>query len=328
MKVLIIGRSEYLYDTAIALSKDHEVCGIVSAKTSPEFERDENDFKKLAEKLRCRFIYTTSIDKNVLKAIDSINPDIAISINWVSILNKEMIDRFRYGILNAHFGDLPAYKGNAVINWAIINGERSISISIHKMKPGIIDDGEVLMKLPMVINHTTTISEIVNFCRKNIPLMYTKVLKNIPSKYKRLPKIKNKRKNSFRCYPRLPEYSKIDWNRTAEEIHSLFRATAKPYSGAYSYIKINGSLKKVIIWETVVQDVKTKDMAVPGHIIKNDTKTGISSVFTGKGIIGLMSVQYDSGKIFMPGKKWKSIRIHFGIDVEAELISILNRMKK
>lgn len=328
MRVLIIGRSEYLYNTAIALSSNHEICGIVTAKASPEFDRDNNDFRKLAKTLGCRFVYTNTINRKVLKAIDSMKADIAISINWVTILNKEMIDRFKYGILNAHFGDLPAYRGNAVINWAIINRENSISISIHKMKPGIVDDGEVLVKLPMAINDTTTISDIVTFCRKNIPAMYIEVLKNISSENKKLARIRNKSKDSFRCYPRLPEYSKIDWKNSAEEIHALVRASTKPYSGAYSYMKINGILKKVIIWETVLQAVKTNDMSLPGHIIKNDTKTGISSVFTGKGILGLKSIQYEGGRVFMPGQKWKSIRIHFGIDVEAELIAILKMMKK
>ncbi len=328
MKVLIIGRSEYLYDTAIALSNDHVICGIVTAKASPEFDKNENDFRKLAKKLGSRFIFKNKIDNKILGVIDALKPDIAISINWVSILNKEMTDRFRYGILNAHFGDLPSYKGNAVINWALINRAKSISLTIHTMKPGIIDDGKILMKLPIAISNNTTISDIVEFCRKNIPLMFVKVLKIISKKKSEVPKVRFKAKDPFRCYPRLPEYSKIDWNRSAEDIHALVRASAKPYSGAYSYMKINGIIKKVYVWETVLQSSKTKDKAVPGHIIKNDSQTGISSIFTGEGIIGLKSVQYDGEEIFKPGKKWKSIRIHFGIDLEAEIISLYKTLRK
>ena len=36
---------------------------------------------------------------------------------------EEVIDFFELGILNAHGGDLPRYRGNACQAWAIINGE-------------------------------------------------------------------------------------------------------------------------------------------------------------------------------------------------------------
>ena len=46
----------------------------------------------------------------------------------------DIILRFKYGILNArHFGDLPKYRGNVYPNWAILNNEKNIYLTIHKM---------------------------------------------------------------------------------------------------------------------------------------------------------------------------------------------------
>ena len=52
------------------------------------------------------------------------NLDIGISYNYVDIINQDTIDLFKLGILNAHGGDLPRYRGNACQAWAILNKEK------------------------------------------------------------------------------------------------------------------------------------------------------------------------------------------------------------
>jgi methionyl-tRNA formyltransferase len=134
-------------------------------------------------------------------------------------------------------------------------------------------------------------------------------------------------KTGFRAYPRLPEYSKIDWTTSARKIHNLIRASTKPYSGAYTYLKINGEIRKLLIWESEIITEKTNDIGIPGHVIFNNTATGESHIYTGKGIIALKRVQFDGDEEFRPGCEWKSIRMRFGIDIEQELIE-LNKLLK
>ena len=59
-------------------------------------------------------------------------------MNYTGIIPQSIIDIFQYGILNAHGGDLPRYRGNARQAWAH-NGEKSIGLCIHKMIGGEID---------------------------------------------------------------------------------------------------------------------------------------------------------------------------------------------
>lgn len=328
MKIFILGRSEYLFDTAELLARHHDICGIVTAKASPEYSRKENDFSELAAGLGCPFYFTNAIDSRVKELIASLNPDICISLNWISILNESIIDLFPHGILNAHFGDLPSYRGNAVINWAVLNNEKKIAITIHQMQPGEIDSGDVWKKLYMPIEHDTAVSEIVGFCRKNTPQLFLEVVNSIGKKEITSTVQSNIELKPFRCYPRLPEYSKIDWTRPATEIHSLIRASAKPYSGAYSYIKINGEIKKIYIWKSSVDPGLNSDVGVPGHVINNNAQTGFSKVFTGKGILIIEEVQYENEESFLPGRVWKSIRMHFGIDVEEEIMNLYKMINK
>ena len=67
----------------------------------------------------------------------------------------------------------------------------------------------------------------------------------------------------FRCYPRRPEDSKIDWSKDVQYIHRLIRASSKPYSGAYSYL--DGKYK-VTIWKAEIYKDNEKYCAIPGQI--------------------------------------------------------------
>jgi len=136
MNVALIGRSQFLYDTGLKLSKSGFLINkIITSNSSPEYTRKEADFEELAKKLKARFILSNSLEKKkLLSCLDKL--DLGISFNWVTIISQEQIKCFRIGILNAHFGDLPRYRGNACPNWAIINGEKEIAVSVHLMESG------------------------------------------------------------------------------------------------------------------------------------------------------------------------------------------------
>lgn len=328
MKIFILGRTEYLFDTAELLSKHHKICGIITASASPEYSKNENDFKELALKLGSPFYFTNLIDNKVKEMINSLKPDICISLNWKSILKDDIIGLFPHGILNAHFGDLPSYKGNAVINWAILNNEKQIAVTVHQMVSGEIDSGSIWKKLYMPLSNDTTIGDITDFCRMNTPQLFLEVVNSIEKGDAFSTPHSNLPQKPFRCYPRLPEYSKIDWSRSAEEIHALIRASAKPYSGAYSYIKVNDAVKKIFIWKSTLIKEHNDDIGVPGHVINNDPVSGSSKVLTGNGALLIEEAQYDGSEPFKPGKEWKSIRMHFGIDIEEEIINLYNMINK
>ena len=136
MRVLVIGRTEILYETAILLSKWHEVCGIITSRSVPEYSKKEEDFESLAKNIGCSFLLTQSLDEKSNKFIEELKSDIGVSLNWVSVIKEDTLKLLPRGILNAHFADLPRFRGNAVVNWALIRGENKIPLTIHYMTAG------------------------------------------------------------------------------------------------------------------------------------------------------------------------------------------------
>lgn len=318
MKVAIIGRTQILYETARKLHEaGHQICCVITSKAAPEYTRSEEDFRQLAAQLGATFILTNNLDRpDVVSACSGL--DIGISLNWVSVVGKTTIDLFGLGILNAHHGDLPRHRGNACANWALINGEEKIANTIHFMEDGKLDCGRVVCQLQYEVNDETTITEVYRWTEDSTPDLYLHALQLLSDDRNYTLKFADADgDDSFRCYPRLPEDGYIDWQWDALRIHRLIRAVCEPFSGAYTYHWAKGEAKKLVILKSQVVQVKTNDLAMPGHVLKNDAATGASLVHCGEGVLGLLRCRYEDEDVeFEPGKKWGSIRMRLGIRAE------------
>ena len=305
MKVAIIGRSEILFDSIIFLKeKGHEVTCILTAKEAPEYKVNELEFEKLAHKLKIPFKNTNKIsnEKDFLQKTES---EIAISFNYVSKIPEEIIQIFPYGILNAHGGDLPLYRGNACQAWAIINGEERIGLCIHRMEGQSIDSGDILDREYLDINEKTKITEIWTWMNKRIPILFNSSINKLKSnKYYYLEKQSSELKRILRCYPRTNEDAQIFWNSKAIDILRLINACNKPYCGAFCFY--NG--EKVIIWDADLSSNQEIFCAIPGQI--TEIKKDFIDVACGEGKIRLLKIEYNS-KIIIPGNFARSIRIRF-----------------
>ena len=56
-------------------------------------------------------MYSPKVNSTDVKNLSDVLPDIVISVNYSGIIPQEVIDLFDNGILNAHGGDLPRYRG-------------------------------------------------------------------------------------------------------------------------------------------------------------------------------------------------------------------------
>jgi len=308
MRVLFIGRTEWLFETIKYISKfDYiEVVGIISSKESPDYKIKEVDFKNYALKSKIKYLNSSKINASQLTKAFGENIDIGISVNYVNIINSDVISKFKYGILNAHGGDLPKYRGNAATAWAIINGEKKIGICIHKMIGGELDSGDIIDRDYIKISHKTKIKDVYDEFEKIIPNLFLNSIKKLEkdSSYY-LEKQSQNPNDILRCYPRKPEDGRIDWELSAVQIHRLIRASSEPYEGAYTFF----DSKKIIIWEADLVIENYDWIGVPGQFAEFDNE-GNLFVLTGEGKLKLLEIEFDS-KRDKPKKFFKSLRSRF-----------------
>ncbi|MFW6134250.1 MAG: methionyl-tRNA formyltransferase [Elusimicrobiota bacterium] len=327
MKLAIIGRTEMLYETAIKLSKNHEIKLIVTAPSRPEYKKHPEGFKKLAMQIGAKYIFTKNVnDRKIIDYIKKEKLDLGVSINWVNIVKQECMGAFKLGILNAHCGDLPRYRGNACPNWAILNGEDKVVMSIHYMEAGKLDSGDILGQKSIEIKKNTYIGDIYKWLRQETPKLYVETvgkLQNNPGYiYK---KQKEGPQPPLRCYPRIPEDSFIEWKKNAVYIHRLVRASSEPFSGAFTYYKS----EKMTIWKARLEENNHEDSeycGVPGQIAAIN-KDGTVSILTGRGKITIEQVSFKNPEKEIPSKFIKSMRDRLGLNLIKEYERFKNKNK-
>ncbi len=310
MRVAIIGRTEILYETAELLAKrGHEIALIVTAKAAPEYMRAEEDFKDLADRVNAPFVHTARIAEN-LETIRSLAPvDIGVSMNYPGVIPSEVIDLFPLGILNAHGGDLPRYRGNACQAWAILNGEERVGLCVHKMVGGELDSGDIIARDYHPLTAETTITEVYTWMASRTPDLFAQALDLLAADLSYvLERQSNNPADALRCYPRAPEDGYIDWNRSAIEILRLINASTKPYAGAFTYHK--GEM--VRIWSARTGALPCPSCFVPGQVLWKNDDCSVAVGTGDSGVLLLDEVQKETKTPCKAGEMVRSLRERFG----------------
>jgi len=169
-------------------------------------------------------------DPKVIAQAAAAEPDFLFSFYYRSMLGDELLRVPGKGAFNLHGSLLPRYRGRVPVNWAIINGEKETGVSLHRMvsKP---DAGSLVAQrpVPILINDTA-----LDVFRKLVCAAERVILQSVPSLLDGSAKetAQDLRKGSY-FGGRRPEDGRIDWRRSAWEIHNLVRAVAPPYPGAF-----------------------------------------------------------------------------------------------
>jgi methionyl-tRNA formyltransferase len=306
MKIAIIGRSEVLYDSAKALVEvGHEVVLIISAKEAPEYTKSLSDFRQLASSLKAEFLHAPNMMSTtvVIDALHRKGPvDIGISYNYTGMIPQKVIDLFPMGILNAHGGDLPRYRGNACQAWAILNGEEKIGLCIHRMIGDELDSGDILARSYLPLDINSTIGQAMDWIGRSTPSLFVDVLAQLSLDPGFV--LEHQPKDpalSLRCYPRCPDDGRIDWHKSAVDVLRLINASSKPYAGAFCYFEG----QKLIVWCADLVEHDEVFCAVPGQVTA--LVDGFVDVACGKGKIRILMAEVN-GRTEVPRTWIQSIR--------------------
>lgn len=166
--------------------------------------------------------------------------DVLVSVNYLFIIEKDLIEHPSILAFNLHGSLLPKYRGRTPHVWAIINNEIKTGITAHIIDEGC-DTGDIIEQIEIEINSQDTGAVVLNkYNDQYIPLI-DKVLCQIENK----TLVAKKQSHSEATYfgKRTPEDGAIDWTWQKERINNWVRAQAFPYPGAFTHSENN----KIII---------------------------------------------------------------------------------
>ena len=211
-------------------------------------------------------------------------PDLIVVAAFGQILSKEILDLPRLGCVNVHASLLPAYRGAAPIQWAVINGEEKSGVTIMQMDEGL-DTGDILLQEEIPLASDETVESLYNKMARLGGELLVKALPMIEQG----TLTPTKQDDSASCYaPMLKkEMGNIDWSMPAVQIERLVRGL-NSWPGAYTFM--NGKMLK--IWGAEVCGGEAG--GEPGTVVGTDKKK--IYVSCGEGVLALTEVQYEGKK--------------------------------
>jgi len=219
-----------------------------------------------------------------LDKIRALNPDLFVVIAYGHILPGPVLAIPRLGAINIHASLLPAYRGAAPIQWAIINGDQETGVTTMWMDEGM-DTGDTLLTAKVPIGPEDTAQTL----HKRLARVGAQRLIDTLNQLASSNLVATPQDQSKATYaPFLKKQDgRIDWGKEAKSLDAFIRGM-NPWPGAFT--SLSGKRLKIYKAKYLQQRAGEK----PGTVLPGFA--GDLNVATGRGLLALKEVQLESGK--------------------------------
>ena len=238
-------------------------------------------------------------NEEFINKIKVLKPDVIVVVAYGKILPKELLNIPKFGSINVHGSLLPKLRGAAPIQWSVLNGDKVTGITTMFMDEGM-DTGDMILQETLEIGENENVGEVWDRMGDLGADLLEKTISNLEQVKTKLPNPKDldevkklmgarKQEGEYTLAPMLDkEMSKIDWNKTSQEIHNLVRGL-NPIMGTYTFF----GEKKIKIWKTeLIKEDSRKGK--PGEVLAADKKELV--IATGNGNIKILELQGENAK--------------------------------
>ena len=300
MKIVFMGTPDFAAKALEAIVEaGHDVVAVV---TQPDKEKGRGKSIAITPVKECALKYNIPVLQPVRlrkpEAIEELKKypaDMYVVAAFGQILSQEVLDIPKYGCINIHASLLPAYRGAAPIQWAIIDGLKETGVTIMQMDAGI-DTGDILLQEKLVIEDSDTGESLFD---KLSVLGAQAIVKAIPLIEKgEIVAVKQQEELSNYAKMLTKNMGSIDWSLDSEQLERLVRGLN---SWPSAFTTIDGKQLKVWKAEVVADEATGCEPGTvvatgcePGTVVATG-KSGID-VKCGKDILRLTEVQLEGKK--------------------------------
>lgn len=308
MKIVFMGTPDFAVPAlkALAESAKHEVSLVVTQPDRPRGRSGKpapSDVKLCAEQYGIPVFQPEKVrEEAAVERLRRENADIFVVAAFGQLLPKTILEMPRFGCINIHGSLLPAYRGAAPVQWAVLDGQKEAGDTIMQMNEGL-DTGDILMQESIPLSADETAGSLYDKLSSMGGPLLLKALDAIEAGT--VTPVSQGDSGTHYAKMLRKEMGNIDWTKSAEEIGRLVRGL-NPWPSAYTHW--NGKMLKIWMAETVTQEelsvlgcdekngMDLKE-AQPGTvmIVTKDTLM----VQTGDGLLALTELQME-GKKRMP----------------------------
>ena len=225
MRILFMGTPDFAVASLKRLVEDgHEICGVITQPDKPK-----NRGHKMQPTPVKDYALTQTLevyqplkakDGEAMGIVESLNPELIVVAAYGKVLPEELLNYPKYGSINVHSSLLPAYRGAAPINWAILDGLEETGVTIMYMAKEL-DAGDIILQKVTAIGEdedslalTTRLADLgADALSEAVVALGNGTAVRVPQEHE---------KHTYASMLSR-EMSPIDWNRGAREINCQVR---------------------------------------------------------------------------------------------------------
>lgn len=296
MKVVYMGTPDFAVDTLEAIVQaGHEVALVVTQPDKAKGRGKKMQYTPVKEKALEHNLPVAQPEKvreeSFIEELERIAPDVIVVVAFGQILPERILNIPKFGCINVHASLLPAYRGAAPIQWAVIDGLAESGVTTMYMEKGL-DTGDIIEQSHLTLAEDETGGSLFERLAKE----GANVLLSTLEKLEAGTATRTKQDDSKSSYAKMltKDMGNLDFSKDAVVLERLIRGL-NPWPSAYTRLKD----KTLKVYEAkVLEEEETKALyngaAMVGTIIAVDKKS--FTVLCGKGALKILNLQLEGKK--------------------------------
>lgn len=292
MRIVFAGTPEPALPSLRRLAaSDHDVVGVVTRRDAPLGRKrvlTPSPVAMLAEELGLPVVKTDRLDEEATAQIAQLQPELGVIVAYGGLVREPLLSLPAHGWINLHFSLLPAWRGAAPVQHALIAGDRVSGVSVFQLVPAL-DAGDIFASEPYAVPRGATAADVL----ADLAEIGSAVLSDVVDEIADGSAVARPQEGEASLAPKLSlGDGLLDFSRGADAVLDRFRGTT-PEPGAHT--SIGGARLKVL------DALRGPDVELPAGVIRLVAKQVL--VGTADGTVVLRSVQ-PAGRGAMPAADW------------------------
>lgn len=234
MRIIFMGTPEFaVHSLDILIRAGYEIPAVITApdRLGGRGRKTliESDTKKYCKEKGLNVLQPTNLkNQQFIEELASFKADLQIVVAF-RMLPEAVWNMPPLGTYNLHGSLLPAYRGAAPINWAVINGEKITGVTSFKLKHEI-DTGSVLLQREIPVFHNDTAGSLHDRMKLVAADVVLESVQMIESGNYTLKEQDNTKASHA---PKLNrENTQINFNQPTQKVYNFIRGLS-PYPAAW-----------------------------------------------------------------------------------------------
>lgn len=153
----------------------HRIRAVLTRPDAPVGRRrvlTPSPVKSRALELGLEVIEADRLRGDVITRLRALDVDAVAVVAYGAIAGPAALATARLGWFNLHFSLLPAYRGAAPVQRALIAGETTSGVSVFKIDEGM-DSGPLLRRLELPLDHPDVAAALADYAQQGAPELVT-----------------------------------------------------------------------------------------------------------------------------------------------------------